>query len=167
MHTCLWTSLIQPNTPCRLSVGCIFVCRRQRWPWFNLLTWMLYPYMITVCDILFQNSIHICSYHLNGQWRVNLYGKVRFAGTTWVYERKSLKGEALYTVGPLKEEITIEVALSLGLYCIYELLKHMRVYRRCWLCEVTQEYDSRMQCPGTTVITVKANLRVSLSAIRG
>ncbi|XP_039260459.2 A disintegrin and metalloproteinase with thrombospondin motifs 18-like isoform X1 [Styela clava] len=50
-------------------------------------------------------------YYLNGNWRVDLYGKMNFAGTSWKYEREGTKSETLYTDGPLTEDVLIEALI--------------------------------------------------------
>lgn len=48
-------------------------------------------------------------YYLNGNWRVNLYGDVNFAGAKWEYKRQALRSEILQSEGPLTEDVIIEV----------------------------------------------------------
>lgn len=48
-------------------------------------------------------------YYLNGNWRVDLYGEISFAGAKWMYKRQTLHSELLTTDGPIEEDIIIEV----------------------------------------------------------
>lgn len=50
-------------------------------------------------------------YYLNGNWRVDLYGEISFAGAKWMYKRQTLHSELLTTDGPIEEDIIVEALI--------------------------------------------------------
>ena len=68
---------------------------------------------IRLFDELYANR-----YFLNGNWRVDLYGDITFAGANWQYKRETLHSELLKTEGPTDEEIVVEVSFRISYFCV-------------------------------------------------
>ncbi|XP_039260458.2 A disintegrin and metalloproteinase with thrombospondin motifs 18-like [Styela clava] len=75
-------------------------------------------------------------YYLNGNWRVDLFGELTFAGAKWQYRRQTLENEILSTNGPIDEDLIIEalivrenpgIAYSYAMKEIDNSLPHMPV----------------------------------------
>ena len=60
----------------------------------------------STCNVLIYFTFR---YYLNGNWEVNLTGEKTFAGSIWFYDRKPYKSEVLSTLGPITEDLIIQV----------------------------------------------------------
>ncbi|CAK8692752.1 unnamed protein product [Clavelina lepadiformis] len=61
--------------------------------------------------IAIRSAVDTNRYYLNGNWRIDLYGKKTFAGSDWKYNRRVFKSESISTSGPLKEDLIVEVLI--------------------------------------------------------
>lgn len=82
--------------------------------------YLLRIYVSVGCKRDIVNNKLLFRYYLNGDWRVDLYGKVEFAGAKWQYDRQIFQPEILTTEGPIDEDIVIEVVKDIhAFFSIY------------------------------------------------